>query len=89
MRALLHRSLFVVATLAAGAASIAGASLTPAALHAYLCERLPAYMVPLYVELQTEELPKTPTGKIMKGRLREAGTGGAWKAEPLRQCRSA
>lgn len=58
-----------------------GAALTPAGLHGHLSERLPAYMVPQFIELRQDELPKTPTGKIMKATLREAGTAGAWAFE--------
>jgi len=52
--------------------------LTPTELHAFLQERLPAYMVPRYIDVRTQELPKTPTGKIKKAALREDGTVGAW-----------
>ena len=57
-----------------------GATLLPADLHAYLAARLPAYMVPQYIEIATAELPKTPTGKILKTALRAAGTAAAWVA---------
>lgn len=55
-----------------------GATLLPAELHAYLAARLPAYMVPLFVEIAGGELPKTPTGKILKTALRDSGTAAAW-----------
>jgi crotonobetaine/carnitine-CoA ligase len=35
-------------------------------------------MVPRYIEVRGQELPKTPTGKIRKAALREDGTAGAW-----------
>ena len=57
------------------------ASLTPPELHAYLSERLPVYMVPHYIDIRRSELPKTPTGKIVKAALREAGVAGVWAAE--------
>ncbi len=55
----------------------ADAALTEAALHAYLQERLPGYMVPMFIELRREQLPKTPTGKIRKAVLRDEGTAGS------------
>ena len=55
-----------------------GATLTPEDLVAFLVPRLPAYMVPRYIRIEAHELPKTPTGKIRKAELREAGTVGAW-----------
>ena len=55
-----------------------GATLTAGELHAYLANRLPGYMVPCFIEIVGEELPKTPTGKIVKAALRAAGTATAW-----------
>jgi crotonobetaine/carnitine-CoA ligase len=55
-----------------------GQKLDPTELHSFLQERLPAYMVPRYIEVRTQELPKTPTGKIRKAALREDGIAGAW-----------
>ena len=52
-----------------------GADLDEAALAAYCEERLPAFMVPRYIEL-VDELPRTPTDKVAKHRLREAGERG-------------
>jgi crotonobetaine/carnitine-CoA ligase len=50
-------------------------------LLAFCAERMPAYMVPRYVDV-VDELPKTPTGKIEKFRLRERGRGaGTWDRE--------
>ena len=42
------------------------------ALLDYCQERMPYFAVPRYVEF-VSELPKTPTGKIQKHKLREAG----------------
>jgi crotonobetaine/carnitine-CoA ligase len=58
-----------------------GCSVEPADLLAFLKDRLPAYMVPRYLEIRTEELPKTPTGKVQKALLRATGTVGAWDRE--------
>ena len=55
-----------------------GATLMPADLHAHLSARLPAYMVPHFIEITAGELPKTATGKIVKAALRAAGTAAAW-----------
>jgi len=58
-----------------------GATVAPAELLAFLKDRLPAYMVPRYIEIRTAELPKTPTGKVQKVLLRASGTKGAWDRE--------
>ena len=58
-----------------------GCSVEPAELLAFLKARLPAYMVPRYIEIRSEELPKTPTGKVRKVLLRESGTAAAWDRE--------
>jgi crotonobetaine/carnitine-CoA ligase len=42
------------------------------AYHAWLAERLPRYMVPMYVELH-DELPKSSSAKIQKHKLAEGG----------------
>ena len=55
-----------------------GAELTAADLHAYLATRLPAFMVPRFIEIAAEELPKTATGKIVKAALRASGIAAAW-----------
>jgi crotonobetaine/carnitine-CoA ligase len=49
-----------------------GVSLAPEELVAFCAARLPRSMVPRYVEL-VDELPRTPTDKVAKYRLREAG----------------
>lgn len=43
-----------------------------AAYHAWLVERLPRYMVPMYVEVH-DELPKSASAKVQKHKLIEAG----------------
>lgn len=58
-----------------------GQRIDPAALTAFLIERLPYFMVPRYLEF-TGALPKTPTQKVHKHLLRERGAGpGAWDRE--------
>lgn len=55
-----------------------GGELAPADLAAYLSERLPAFMVPKFITV-VDELPKTPSGKVRKHSLREAGLDdGTW-----------
>jgi carnitine-CoA ligase len=49
-----------------------GMELTAEELHAYCQTRLPEFMVPRYVEIRAE-LPRTPTDRIEKYRLREEG----------------
>ncbi len=57
-----------------------GAAIDPAALHAHLLTTMPKFMVPRYVRLAAE-LPKTPTEKVRKVALREAGvTDDTWDA---------
>ncbi len=58
-----------------------GCSVEPPELLAFLKARLPAYMVPRYIEIRADELPKTPTGKVQKVLLRASGTMGAWDRE--------
>jgi crotonobetaine/carnitine-CoA ligase len=57
-----------------------GATLTAPDLYAYLIPRLPAYMVPRYIEILSTDLPKTPTGKTVKATLRASGNAAAWEA---------
>lgn len=52
-----------------------GSGLAPAELIEHCIGRLPAFMVPRYIEL-VDELPRTHTGKIAKHRLREMGQAG-------------
>lgn len=55
-----------------------GAALTPEDVVRHAARELPRYAQPRYVEI-VEALPKTPTAKIQKARLRERGIGpGVW-----------
>jgi carnitine-CoA ligase len=57
-----------------------GQELALADLHAYLRESMPPFMVPRYLEV-VDALPKTPTEKVRKVALREAGvTAATWDA---------
>jgi crotonobetaine/carnitine-CoA ligase len=49
-----------------------GARLTPPELVEFCMSRMPDFMVPRYVEVR-DELPRTPTGRIEKYRLRSEG----------------
>jgi crotonobetaine/carnitine-CoA ligase len=56
-------------------------TIDPAELAAYLVERMPHFMVPRYYEV-VEALPKTPSMKVQKFVLREAGNSAAtWDLE--------
>lgn len=58
-----------------------GVTVDPVELTRYLIERLPYFMVPRYVEF-AESLPKTPTQKVHKHLLRDAGVHeGVWDRE--------
>ena len=58
-----------------------GRTLTPEALLDYAQERMAYFMVPRYVRIM-DDLPKTPTEKVQKAVLREAGvTGDTWDRE--------
>lgn len=58
-----------------------GAELGHQELLEYLVPRMPYFAVPRYIEF-VAELPKTPSQKVEKYKLREAGTGGAtWDCE--------
>jgi crotonobetaine/carnitine-CoA ligase len=50
----------------------AGASLDPAELRGWLAQRLPPYATPRYVRMD-DEIPRTPTGKIERYKIRAAG----------------
>ncbi|MFV0306812.1 MAG: AMP-binding protein [Desertimonas sp.] len=57
-----------------------GAAVDAAQLHAFLVESMPKFMVPRFIEF-VDELPKTPTEKVRKVALREAGVNTAtWDA---------
>ncbi|MEV5848570.1 AMP-binding protein [Streptomyces sp. NPDC051985] len=49
-----------------------GGDLDVPAFHAWFAERVPRYMVPLYIEVH-DELPKSTSAKIQKHKLVEAG----------------
>ena len=55
-----------------------GATLEASELLDFLTPRLPYFMIPRYVRFVADPLPKTPTGKIQKSLLREAGVSGCW-----------
>jgi crotonobetaine/carnitine-CoA ligase len=55
-----------------------GAALGEAELISFLEPRMPHFMIPRYLQIVDEPLQKTPTGKIQKGPLRDAGTAGCW-----------
>jgi crotonobetaine/carnitine-CoA ligase len=55
-----------------------GAALGEAELISYLEQHMPLFMIPRYLHILDEPLQKTPTGKIRKGPLREAGIAGCW-----------
>jgi crotonobetaine/carnitine-CoA ligase len=59
---------------------VPGSSVEPAALHAFLIERMPRFMVPRFIAV-VDDLPRTPTGKVRKVELRERGRADAWDAE--------
>ncbi|MDQ3679223.1 MAG: AMP-binding protein [Actinomycetota bacterium] len=56
-----------------------GAALEPEALHGFLVDRLPLFMVPRYVDVRAG-LPKTATTRVQRFRLKEEGTAGTWDA---------
>jgi carnitine-CoA ligase len=56
------------------------ATVEPTDLHTYLSTIMPKFMLPRFIEF-TEALPKTPTEKVRKVALREAGvTAATWDA---------
>jgi crotonobetaine/carnitine-CoA ligase len=60
-----------------------GATLTPEELLAYASDRMPNFAVPRYVEFMAS-LPKTPTERIQKYLLKEAGvTPDTWDREKV------
>lgn len=56
-----------------------GEDLEPEALFEWCRGRMAAFMVPRFIELR-DELPRAPTGKVMKEELRSTGAG-TWDAE--------
>jgi crotonobetaine/carnitine-CoA ligase len=62
----------------------AGAPVDPVALLDWCTPRMPHFAVPRFVEVVSGELAKTPTGKIQKAPLREAGvTAATWDRESI------
>jgi len=60
---------------------VPGQSVDPAALVEFLRPRMAHFMIPRYVRI-LDELPKTPTQKVQKNLLREAGvTADTWDRE--------
>jgi crotonobetaine/carnitine-CoA ligase len=58
-----------------------GAELTEEALCLWAIDNVPYFAVPRYIEFR-EELVKTPTGRVMKYRLRDEGfTPNTWDRE--------
>ncbi|MEU7814973.1 hypothetical protein [Pseudonocardia sp. NPDC049154] len=57
-----------------------GAEIDPAELLGFLLDRMPHYMVPRYVRV-ADALPRTPTMKVQKARLRAEGSAAAWDRE--------
>lgn len=54
-----------------------GTTATERDLIEFLVDRMPYYSVPRYISF-VDELPKTPTAKVRKAVLRDAGIDGAW-----------
>ncbi|KWV95706.1 AMP-binding protein [Erythrobacter sp. AP23] len=62
-------------------APVPGKSIDPQNLAEFLIETMPYFMVPRYVRI-LEELPKTPSAKVMKAELRSEGiTDDTWDRE--------
>ena len=62
----------------------AGATIDPVELLDWCTPRMPHFAVPRFVEVVTGELAKTPTGKLQKTALREAGiTAATWDRESI------
>jgi len=52
-----------------------GASVDPREVVAYAREQLADFKVPQYIAVRNEPLPRNPSGKILKGPLRETDFG--------------
>lgn len=62
----------------------AGAAVDPVELLDWCTPRMPYFAVPRFVEVVSDELAKTPTGKLQKTPLREAGiTATTWDRESV------
>ncbi|MQA17036.1 MAG: AMP-binding protein [Pseudonocardiaceae bacterium] len=59
-----------------------GVAFNPVTLLDHCREKMPYFAIPRYVQVM-DELPKTPTGKIVKHELRRGGTAGAWDRESV------
>jgi carnitine-CoA ligase len=57
-----------------------GSRLQPEELVRFCIDVLPYFAVPRYIEL-VDDLPRTPSGKVQKHRLRTAGTSESWDRE--------
>jgi crotonobetaine/carnitine-CoA ligase len=62
----------------------AGATVDPVELLDWCTPRMPYFAVPRFLEIVATELAKTPTGKLQKTRLREAGlTAATWDRDSV------
>ena len=62
-------------------APVPGVTVDYVDLIGFLTSRLPYFMVPRYIRMM-DDLPKTPTAKVMKAELRAAGiTADSWDRE--------
>ena len=60
---------------------VEGRTVDPRELIEYLIPRMPRHMVPRYVEI-VSELPRSPSFKVKKGELRDAGVSArTWDRE--------
>jgi crotonobetaine/carnitine-CoA ligase len=57
-----------------------GMSIEPAELISHCVATMPYFAVPRYVEF-ADDLPRTPSGKVQKHKLRERGVTGCWDRE--------
>jgi crotonobetaine/carnitine-CoA ligase len=61
--------------------AVKGRTIDPRALTEYLVPRMPRHMIPRFIEI-VDELPRTPSFKIKKAELRQAGiTAATWDRE--------
>jgi len=62
-------------------AAVPGRSIDHRALASFLMQRMPYFMVPRYIRI-LDELPKTPSAKVLKAQLRKEGvTSDTWDRE--------
>jgi crotonobetaine/carnitine-CoA ligase len=62
-------------------AAVPGRSIDHQALASFLIQRMPHFMVPRYIRV-LDELPKTPSAKVLKAELRREGvTSDTWDRE--------